>query len=84
MIFILVIHLDRFPHRRPEPQRKVESLPIVSNCIVKEKRKEFVRFRPTVFEMLCQQYHLNKILMASLCSGLNSHHQFQILLRIIE
>jgi hypothetical protein len=33
MIFILVIHLDHFPHRRPEPKRKFESLPIVSDLI---------------------------------------------------
>lgn len=26
---ILVIHLDHFPSRRPEPKRKVESLSIV-------------------------------------------------------
>jgi hypothetical protein len=40
--FILVIHLDHFPERRPEPQRKVESLPIVSNFIFNGKRKEFI------------------------------------------
>jgi hypothetical protein len=40
MIFILVIHLDRFPQRRPEPQRKFESLPIVSDFILNEKKKK--------------------------------------------
>jgi len=54
MIFIVVIHLDRFPHRRPEPQRKFESLPIVSNFIFNGKREGFVRFRQMGFEMLCQ------------------------------
>ncbi len=85
MIFILVIHLDRFPQRRPEPQRKFESLPIVSDFILNEKkRKEFVCFRQMVSKMLYQQYHLSKIQMMLLCFGPKSHKRIQILLKVIE
>jgi hypothetical protein len=73
MIIILVIHLDHFSQRRPEPQRKVESLPIVSSGVVNGKRKVVYICRQMVFGMLYQQFRSNLIRMVLLCFGRKNH-----------